>query len=170
MNLDRWRISVLVTILLVIVEIGVSCAASVKASDLVTITTDVAVPKAPCSGSELPIRIVRNTDSTVSQLIIPEHQVLVLTSGSWRSIGGQPTPNRSFHLTLLRRTETTASSVFSGAGVLSDAEGELSGGFDLGSGIVMTGETTLCGVLDTSGMSDSVLAFVHINGYFAKDK
>ena len=117
MNIKSSYISILV-IQLIVIGVSVSHAAQIspKPGDLVTLTTDAIGPKAPCTGSEIPIRTVLNTDGTMSPLVIPEHQVLVLTSGNWSS-GSSVTPNRRFRLTLLRRTDSVATAFFAGGGV-----------------------------------------------------
>ena len=142
--------------------------APTKPSELVTIRTTFSGSPAPCDGTNVPVRTVINPDATGSTLAIPAGQVLILTGGSWRS-ASPVAANRTFHLVLSFQTGAAGAAVFSGAGAMSDATGEVSGSFDLGSGLVLRPGTTLCAALDSTAVSDDP-ALVHVYGFFDNDK
>jgi hypothetical protein len=78
--------------------------APTKPSQIVTLQPDVVIGTPPCSGVQLGVRQIVNPDLTTSLLTIPDKQVLVVTSGTWRT-GSAATPaDRHLSLRLFLKT------------------------------------------------------------------
>ena len=108
-------------------------------------------------------------DLTTAPLVIPDEQVLVVTSGTWRTASAATPANRHLALRLFLKDGTQNQVVVVlGAGTLSDADKEASGSFRLDPGFVVRPGQTICAELANSGTP--VAVNVVANGYLTKDK
>src|SRR5262249_47375140 len=104
------------TLLAVVLSIGLSIVwlvpargaplAPSKPSQIVTLQPDVLVGTPPCTGVQLGVRQMVNPDLTTAPLTIPDKQVLVVTSGTWRTASAATPAERHLSLRLFLRDGT----------------------------------------------------------------
>jgi hypothetical protein len=167
------------SLLAVVLSIGLSVVwlvpargaplAPTKPSQIVTLQPDVIIGTPPCSGVQLGVRQIVNPDLTTSLLTIPDKQVLVVTSGTWRT-GSAATPaDRHLSLRLFLKDGTANQAVVVlGAGEVSDVDQRASGSFRLDPGFVVRPGQVICAELATNGLPVAVTVIA--NGYLTKDR
>jgi len=140
-----------------------------KPSQIVTLQPDVLIGTPPCTGVQLGVRQMVKPDLTTAALTIPDKQVLVVTSGTWRTASAATPADRHLSLRLFLRDATANQVVVVlGAGELSDADKQVSGSFRLDPGFVVRPGQTICAELATNGLP--VAVNVVANGYLTKDR
>lgn len=140
-----------------------------KPSQIVTLQPDVLIGTPPCSGVQLGVRQMVNPDLTTAPLTIPDKQVLVVTSGTWRTASAATPADRHLSLRLFLKDGTANQAVVVlGAGEVSDVDQRASGSFRLDPGFVVRPGQTICAELATNGLPVAVTVIA--NGYLTKDR
>src|SRR5262249_11574800 len=80
--------------------------APTKPSQIVTLQPDPLIGTPPCTGVELGVRQMVNPDLTTTALEIPDKQVLVVTSGTWRTASAATPADRHLSLRLFLKDGT----------------------------------------------------------------
>lgn len=143
--------------------------APTKPSQIVTLQPDVLIGTPPCSGVQFGVRQMVNPDLTTAPLVIPDKQVLVVTSGTWRTASAATPADRHLALRLFLKDGTSNQVVvLLGAGAVSDVDARASGSFRLDPGFVVRPGQTICAELATDGLPVAVTVIA--NGYLTKDK
>jgi hypothetical protein len=160
----------LVAVLLVTgwsVPVGADLAPK-KASQLVTLQPEPIFGTAPCSGIEAPLTRVVQPDLSTAPLVIPDGQVLIVTSGSWQVNLLGMLPDRHASLQIFLKDGANQNAVLYGSGGVLDSGGVGTGSFRADPGIVVRPGQTLCAVFEVAGADKGGIVFAY--GYFAKDK
>ena len=167
------------TLLAVVLSIGLSIVwlvpargaplAPSKPSQIVTLQPDALIGTAPCTGIQLGVRQMVNPHLTTAPLTIPDKQVLVVTSGTWRTASAATPADRHLSLRLfLKDVTANQAAVLLGAGEVSDVDQHASGSFRLDPGFVVRPGQTICAELATNGLPVAVAVIA--NGYLTKDR
>jgi hypothetical protein len=139
-----------------------------KPSQFVTLEPDPVFGTAPCTGVEAPLTRVLQPDLSTVPLVIPEGQVLVITSGSWEQNLLGTVPNSHSSLRLFLKDGVTQGAVFFGSGTVLDSNATGSGSFRVDPGFIVRPGQTICAVFSVAGADKGGTVFAY--GYLTKDK
>ena len=117
---------------------------------------------------EAPLTRVVQPDLSTAPLVIPDGQVLVITSGSWQQDLLGMLPNRHTSLHLFLKDGASQNAVLFGSGGVLDSSGAGSGSFRIEPGIIVRPGQTLCAVFNIGGTDTGGTVFAY--GYLTKDK